>query len=120
MAAKTFYLASGSKDGQAMIWNLIEGKFLGKIDCGTPINAVLFSSKKYWIVMGTEQGIKVWDLPKKTIVCELAAEPLDPALKTMKKPISCTSLAWNKNGNLLFSGWSDNYIRVYKIVSPSK
>jgi len=62
MAPKTSYLASGGKDGLAMIWNLVEGKFLGQTSVGCPINCVLFAPKKYWLVLGTDQGIKVWDL----------------------------------------------------------
>ena len=116
MAPKTSYLASGGKDGQAMIWNLVEGKFLGQTDVGCVINAVLFAPKKYWLVLGTEKGIKVWDLPSKSFIVDLEASPLDPNQEKMKRPIACTSLAWNKSGNLLFAGFSDSYIRVYKIV----
>lgn len=32
-----------------------------------------------------------------------------------KKHLGCTSLAWNKAGNYLYSGWTDNNIRVYKL-----
>lgn len=32
-----------------------------------------------------------------------------------KKRLSCTSLAWNKAGTHLFSGWSDHHIRVYHL-----
>jgi len=116
MAPSTFYLASGGKDGQAMIWNLIDGKFLGKIECDAPINALKFAPKKYWLVMGTDNGIRVWDLRNKAVVCDLKATPVTSVLKKMKKPIACTSLAWNKAGNLLFAGFSDSIVRVYKIV----
>jgi len=116
MAPKTSYLASGGKDGLAMIWNLVEGKFLGQTDAGASINAVLFAPKKYWLVLGTDKGIKVWDLPTKEFIVELTATSLDPNQEKMKKPIACTSLAWNRSGNLLFAGFTDNYIRVYKIV----
>jgi len=67
-------------------------------------------------VLGTEKGIKVWDLPSKEFIVDIKAEPLDPYQEKMKKPIGCTSLAWNKSGNLLFAGFTDHYIRVYKIV----
>jgi guanine nucleotide-binding protein subunit beta-2-like 1 protein len=116
MAPKTSYLASGGKDGLAIIWNLIEGKYLGQTEVEAPINCLLFAPKKYWLVIGTEKGIKVWDLPTKEFVVEIKATPLDPNQEKMAKPIGCTSLAWNKSGNLLFAGFTDNYIRVYKIV----
>ncbi len=119
MAPQTFYLASGGKDGQAMIWNLLDGKYLGKVECEAPINSLKFAPKKYWLVMGTENGIRVWDLREKVTVTELRASPIDPNLKSMKKPIQCTSLAWNKSGNILFAGFSDNIIRVYKIAKSS-
>lgn len=117
MAPNTSYLASGGKDGLAMIWNLVEGKFLGSTDVDSSINCVLFAPKKYWLVIGTDKGIKVWDLPTKEYIVEITATPLDPnQVDKMKKPIACTSLAWNRSGNLLFAGFSDSYIRVYKIV----
>lgn len=81
-----------------------------------PINIVLFAPKKYWLVIGTDKGIKVWDLPTKEFIVDIEATPLDANHEKMKKPIGCTSLAWNKSGTLLFAGFTDNYIRVYKIV----
>jgi len=116
MAPKTSYLASGGKDGLAIIWNLVEGKYLGQTEVDSAINCVVFAPKKYWLVLGTDTGIKVWDLPTKEFVVDLKASPLDPLNEKQKKPIGCTSLAWNKSGNLLFAGFTDNYIRVYKIV----
>jgi len=117
MAPGTPYLASGGRDSQVMIWNLVEGKHLGKVDCDAPVNAVKFAPKKYWLVMGTETGIRVWDLRNKVVVADLTATPLT-ASSSHKKPraIACTSLVWNKSGSLLFAGFTDNIIRVYKIV----
>jgi guanine nucleotide-binding protein subunit beta-2-like 1 protein len=117
IAPNTVFLASGGKDGLAMIWNLVEGKFLGQTDVGCAINCCIFSSKKYWLVIGTDNGIKVWDLPAKEVIFDIKASPIDEDRQKQKKPIACTSLAWNKNSNLLFAGFSDNYIRVYKIVN---
>jgi len=76
MAPSTPYLASGGRDSQVMIWNLVEGKNLGKIDCEAPVNAVKFAPKKYWLVMGTETGIRVWDLRNKATVADITATPL--------------------------------------------
>ena len=103
----------------AIIWNLVEGRFLNQMQVDCPINCVLFAQTKLWLIIGTEKGIKVWDLPSKQIIVDIAATPLDANQEKMKKPIGCTSLAWNKSGNLLFAGFTDNYIRVYKIVITS-
>lgn len=117
MAPNASYLASGGKDGLAMIWNLVEGKFLGQKEVDCAINCVLFAPKNYWLVLGTDQGIKVWDLPSKEFIVDFKAVPIDANREKQTASIACTSLAWNKSGNLLFAGFSDNYIRVYKIVS---
>jgi len=77
MAPKTSYLASGGKDGLAIIWNLVEGKFLGQTEVDCAINCVLFAPKKYWLVLGTEKGIKVWDLPTKEFIVDLTASPIE-------------------------------------------
>jgi guanine nucleotide-binding protein subunit beta-2-like 1 protein len=122
MAPSTPYLASGGRDSQVMIWNLVEGKHLGKIDCDAPVNAVKFAPKKYWLVMGTETGIRVWDLRNKVVVTDLVAHAMTPSSsdkKTKPRPIACTSLVWNKSGSLLFAGFTDNIIRVYKIVKAN-
>lgn len=55
-------------------------------------------------------------MPSKEFVVDLKATPIDPKDEKQKKPIGCTSLAWNKSGNLLFAGFTDGYVRVYKIV----
>jgi len=116
IAPKTSYLASGGKDGLAIIWNLVEGKFLGQTEVDCAINCVQFAPRKYWLVLGTEKGIKVWDLPSKEFIQDIVATPLDTNHEKMKAPIGCTSLAFNKSGNLLFAGFTDNFIRVYKMV----
>jgi hypothetical protein len=49
-------------------------------------------------------------------IADIKATPLGANTEKTTAPIACTSLAWNKSGTLLFAGFSDNYIRVYKIV----
>ncbi|TNV80077.1 hypothetical protein FGO68_gene12687 [Halteria grandinella] len=116
MVPKTNFLASGGKDGNVIIWDLVNGKFLAKQEVDCPVNVVLFAPKKYWLIVGTEQGIKILDLPSKEFIADIKATPLDASREKSTAPIGCTSLAWNKSGNVLFAGFTDNYIRVYKIV----
>jgi len=117
MVQNSSYLASGSRDGTIMVWDLVNGKFLTSSDCESPVNVVLFSQKLYWLIIGTETGIKVLDLPSRTILKTITATSInanDVQFKS-EKPLGCTSLAWNKAGNYLYSGWTDNNIRVYKL-----
>merc|ERR1740138_11136 len=115
MVNNSTYLASGSHDGQVMIWDVIQGKWLTSYEYDSPINCVLFSQKLYWVIIGCEDGIKVFDLPsskniqeiKETsmLANELAA--LESAGNSTKvkapKNISCTSLAWNKSDDKLYA-----------------
>jgi guanine nucleotide-binding protein subunit beta-2-like 1 protein len=140
MVNNSSYLASGSHDGQIMVWDLIQGKWLTSHDYDSPVNCVLFSQKLYWVIVGTEEGIKVFDLPSSKNIQEIReTSMLKNDLKQMNqvvevqtdnrnkqqakdkevKYISCTSLAWNKSDDKLYSGWSDHFIRVYQIEELS-
>jgi guanine nucleotide-binding protein subunit beta-2-like 1 protein len=109
------YLASGSRDGTFMLWDLVKGKWLTSMDCDSPVNCVLFSQKLYWLIIGTESGIRVLDLPSSKILQDITETSMKPNEQNSKKALGCTSLAWDKNGTHLFAGWTDNYIRVYKL-----
>ncbi|XP_011824840.1 PREDICTED: guanine nucleotide-binding protein subunit beta-2-like 1 isoform X1 [Mandrillus leucophaeus] len=52
--------ASGGKDGQAMLWDLNEGKHLYTLDGGDIINALCFSPNRYWLCAATGPSIKIW------------------------------------------------------------
>ncbi len=46
--------ASGGRDGQAMLWDLNDGKHLYTLDSGDTINALCFSPNRYWLCAGRE------------------------------------------------------------------
>lgn len=48
------------KDGQAMLWDLNEGKHLYTLDGGDIINALCFSPNRYWLCAATGPSIKIW------------------------------------------------------------
>ncbi|NXN21075.1 RACK1 kinase, partial [Nycticryphes semicollaris] len=88
--------ASGGKDGQAMLWDLNEGKHLYTLDGGDIINALCFSPNRYWLCAATGPSIKIWDLEGKIIVDELKQEVISTSSKA--EPPQCTSLAWSADG----------------------
>uniref|UniRef100_A0A673MM14 Small ribosomal subunit protein RACK1 n=1 Tax=Sinocyclocheilus rhinocerous TaxID=307959 RepID=A0A673MM14_9TELE len=106
--------ASGGKDGQAMLWDLNEGKHLYTLDSGDVINALCFSPNRYWLCAATGPSIKIWDLEGKIIVDELKQEVITTNSKA--EPPQCTSLAWSADGQTLFAGYTDNLIRVWQVT----
>uniref|UniRef100_A0A8C1DUU4 Small ribosomal subunit protein RACK1 n=1 Tax=Cyprinus carpio carpio TaxID=630221 RepID=A0A8C1DUU4_CYPCA len=106
--------ASGGKDGQAMLWDLNEGKHLYTLDGGDNINALCFSPNRYWLCAATGPSIKIWDLEGKIIVDELRQDIITTNSKA--EPPQCTSLAWSADGQTLFAGYTDNLIRVWQVT----
>jgi len=104
--------ASGGKDGQAMLWDLNEGKHLYTLDAGEPINSLVFSPNRYWLCAAAGPTVKIWDLEGKTVVDTLKIENIKA---TKAAPAQCLSLAWSADGQTLFAGYSDNLIRVWQV-----
>jgi len=105
--------ASGGKDGMAMLWDLSEGRLLYNLSADCEITALVFSPNRYWLCAATTRSIKIWDLESKVVVDELRPEfpPLGP------KAVApfCVSLQWNLDGSLLFTGWTDGQVRVWRV-----
>jgi len=104
--------ASGGKDGQAMLWDLNDNKHLYTLDSGDNINALCFSPNRYWLCAATGNSIKIWDLEHKVVVDELKAEVTKPKERSVPQ---CISLAWSADGQTLYSGYTDNIIRVWQV-----
>jgi len=121
LAPNTNIIASGGRDGKVNIWNLVEGKHLEEIDAEAPVNVVLFTTKYYWLVIGTDTGIKVYDLPGKRFIdrYEVATEAKGKKGK-LPTPVGCVSLVFSKNQENLYAGFTNNEIRVLSIQSVAK
>ena len=48
------------QDGNAMLWDLNEGKHLYTLNGGEVINALVFSPNRYWLCAATGQSVKIW------------------------------------------------------------
>jgi len=104
--------ASAGRDGTARLWDLSRGEHLYKLneEKGDAIHQISFSPNRYWLTAATEQAIRIWDLESKAIVAELVPE-------TQKNSVApeCISIAWSADGSVLYSGYTDNTIRVWGV-----
>ena len=106
--------ASGGKDGVAMLWDLTEGKRLYSLDAGDIIHTLCFSPNRYWLCAATQSCVKIWDLESKTVVDELRPQEFETVGKKAQVPY-CLSLAWSPDGSTLYTGYTDNIIRVWTV-----
>ncbi|KAJ8319285.1 hypothetical protein KUTeg_004376 [Tegillarca granosa] len=104
------------KDGQAMLWDLNEGKHLYTLDGGDAISSLCFSPNRYWLCAATGPCIKIWDLEGKVVVDELKQD----VLSSSGHPPNCTSLAWSSDGQTLFAGYTDGLIRVWQVSMAAR
>jgi guanine nucleotide-binding protein subunit beta-2-like 1 protein len=99
--------ASSSKDGTARVWDLLGGQhlwdFSGSGGSGDPVNQIAFSPVRYWMVLATESGVRVFDL-------ETRAAFFDYFSAT----VACTAIAWSWDGASLYAGFADSTIRVWR------
>jgi len=102
--------ASAGKDGMAKLWDLSRGEHLYELECGEPINQIAFSPNRYWLCAATESAIRVWDLENKEVVAELF-----PQVQKGQAKAICTCIAWSADGSTLYSGYTDNTIRVWGV-----
>jgi guanine nucleotide-binding protein subunit beta-2-like 1 protein len=106
--------ASGGKDGKAMLWDLNEGVSLQTLEAEDVIHSLVFSPVRYWLCAATASYIRLWDLEtKRTVGEDLTIE--QPFTGKRAVPIQAISLAWSKDGVVLFAGFTDNVIRVYHV-----
>jgi guanine nucleotide-binding protein subunit beta-2-like 1 protein len=105
--------ASGGKDGLAILWDLMEGKHLCSLDANCEIHALAFSPAHYWLCAATTNGVKIWDLESKKMVMELVPD-MKPVGKKALKPYPIT-LAWHPQGKAFFVGYTDGFVRVWRV-----
>ncbi|CAF2106093.1 unnamed protein product, partial [Brassica napus] len=101
--------SSGAKDGAILLWDFAEGKKLYSLEAGSIIHSL-------------SNSIRIWDLESKSVVEDLKgdlkaeAEKSDSSAGTRNetKVIYCK---WSADGDTLFSGYTDEVIRVWGFLS---
>lgn len=109
--------ASGGRDGLAKLWDLNDGKHLYDLAAGATIHSLVFSPTRYWLCAATDREIIVWDLETKDVVERLEPEWEERSRKALKP--YCLCLCWSADGNTLYSGYTDNKIRVWTVPPPA-
>ncbi|KAL1929707.1 hypothetical protein VTP01DRAFT_1845 [Rhizomucor pusillus] len=104
--------ASAGKDGVVMLWDLNESRHLYSLEANDVVHALTFSPNRYWLCAATGSSIKIWDLENKSLVDVLQPTFTQPG--KVQDP-QCLSLAFSADGNTLYSGHSDNLIRVWQV-----
>lgn len=121
------YLASGDHLGIVNLWSVGEGEHSREIDFGEHVNCVTFTPQRPWMTVATQKDIKVYSLKHKEVVEVLKPQEINPSVgddgadddkdsKREKKYPEPTCIQWNQESNLLFAGYDDGLIRVYKVV----
>ena len=127
--------AIGYKDGKCALYDASTG-FLWEYDMGKPISQICFSPNRYWMCAATSEGFKIVDLENKVMINEDsfyqdhtdaggewgdvaheeerrlqedAASSKSPGLKP------CTSLCWSNDGEMLYVGYENGDVHVYKV-----
>lgn len=107
--------ASGTKEGYATLYDVSESKDLYTLTAFGAINSVCFSPKRYWLCAATTKNIVIWDLESKNVALEISYPNKEDIGKKALTPYA-TTLAWSPDGDILYTGWTDGVIRVYRIT----
>ncbi|EPY25941.1 guanine nucleotide-binding protein subunit beta-2-like 1 protein [Strigomonas culicis] len=99
--------ASGGKDGVARLWDLNTGDSLFELNVEAHINQVAFSPNRFWLCVAAASSVRVYDLESKAAIIELEPDTENHS--------DCLCIAWSADGNTLFSGYSDNTIKVWSL-----
>jgi len=100
-----------------MLWDLGESAQnpLHCLDGGAEISTLIFSPNRYWLCAACGSSIRIWDLEQKQLVEELKVQVADDGEGTTTALPKCISLSWSTDGLTLFSGYTDNTIRVWEL-----
>lgn len=88
---------------------------LHSLEGGEEISTLIFSPNRYWLCAACGSSIRIWDLEQKQLVEELKVQVADDGENKSVAPPKCISLCWSTDGLTLYSGYTDNIIRVWEL-----
>jgi guanine nucleotide-binding protein subunit beta-2-like 1 protein len=102
--------ASSSKDGTVRLWDLVSATCLYDIVCGSAVHQVAFCPTRFWLAAAAEQSVQIYNLETRTVIAELIPQ----SQSRRSRPVA-NSVAWALDGGTLYSGYTDNNVRVWRV-----
>lgn len=107
--------ASAGKDGYVIIWDLATGLESFRIPVDEEVTDVAFSPANYWIAISTTKEIILYDLESKSVVTSNTPVFVKKSEKSKAMTPVCKCLCWSMDGTKLYTGYTDNIIRVWEV-----
>lgn len=122
------YLASGDHQGRVNLWSVTDGVHNTELDFQKSVNSISITPQRPWMTVATEGEIIIYNIKHKEVIERLFAEPINEGVadeeggKKKKEPKfpQPMCIQWNQESNLLFAGYDDGLIRVFKIENVSE
>eukprot|EP01083_Nonionella_stella_P061838 161000_1 len=109
--------ATVNENGYIYLWDTslgpYEARFLLflKHEFESECNDVVFSPGRYWLCVATGDSIAVINLETKEFIANLSCD--------RNLIATCTCVRWREDGDILFSGYDDWKIRIWKVHSEN-
>jgi len=106
--------ASGGKDKTVRLWDSYDERSLYTLYPGGEVNCISFNPSRYWLCAGVQDGLFVYDLESKELFQDVRPEISNLGPNALLPQV--TALLWSPDGRILYAGYSDGNIRVYKVM----
>merc|ERR1712176_1025407 len=106
-------VASADENGFICLWCVTEMEILTTMQasCGQyEIKDLNFCPTRYWMVIAVEDEIEIFDLESKDSIVRL----------TRNDGINVTSICWKNDGEVLYGGYEDSTVSIWKLQSPNQ
>ena len=110
------WLITGGSDRKLCMWNVANGTKMMSFTASAPISAVACCPTRAWACAATYEGIFVWDIQEKRQI-DLVQPNFPQTAKARGRTPDCTSIAWQEDGRILYSGYNNGEIYVWEVRS---
>eukprot|EP01083_Nonionella_stella_P150124 477714_1 len=105
--------ATVNGNGFLYLWDTAEERFLSFLKYENKCNDVAFSPSRCWLCVATGDSIVISSAQTKENIVNLSCN------RNSINNLVCTCIRWREDGDVLFSGYNDNKIRLWKVNSEN-